>query len=57
MGTTVEHETGRGGENHGMKGVKDRGSTEEEGKSTNIWGNSIAEEPFKERLMCSSDRR
>jgi hypothetical protein len=29
-----------------MKGVKDRGSTEDEGKSTNIWGNSIAEEPF-----------
>jgi hypothetical protein len=29
-----------------MKGVKDRGSAEEEGKSTNIGGNSTAKEPF-----------
>jgi hypothetical protein len=29
-----------------MKGVKDRRSTEEEGKSTNGWGNSTAEETF-----------
>jgi hypothetical protein len=29
-----------------MKGVNERRSTEEEGKSINIWGNSTAEEPF-----------
>ncbi|KAF8185217.1 hypothetical protein K438DRAFT_1765872 [Mycena galopus ATCC 62051] len=30
----------------GTKEIKDRGSTQEEGKSTNIWGNGTAEEPF-----------
>jgi hypothetical protein len=29
-----------------MKGDKDRESTEEEGTSTDIWGNSTAKEPF-----------
>jgi hypothetical protein len=29
-----------------MKGVKERGCPEDEGKNTNIWGHTTAEEPF-----------
>jgi hypothetical protein len=45
----VEHETDRSEKKTQQKLVQkelNRGSTEEEGKSTNIWGNGTAEEPF-----------